>query len=81
MPPRSRSCTSRARLTAHGGYRLLDTQFVTDHLVSLGAVEIAPARLSRLLEQCVASAAATSFAWPRQTAVSGGEALDALSAA
>ena len=28
-----------ARLRA-GGYALLDTQFVTDHLVSLGAIEI-----------------------------------------
>ncbi|MFQ5622097.1 MAG: leucyl/phenylalanyl-tRNA--protein transferase [Paracoccaceae bacterium] len=41
-----------ARLRA-GGFRLLDTQFVTDHLVSLGAVEISRrayhARLSAAL--------------------------------
>ena len=35
-----------ARLNA-GGFRLLDTQFVTDHLASLGAVEIGRAAYHR----------------------------------
>ena len=34
-----------ARLRA-GGYRLLDTQYVTDHLKTFGAVEVAQAALS-----------------------------------
>ena len=38
-PPRSRSFISRARL-AHGGFTLLDTQFVTDHLRQFGTVEV-----------------------------------------
>jgi leucyl/phenylalanyl-tRNA--protein transferase len=38
-----------ARLRA-GGYALLDTQFVTDHLISLGAVEISRAEYHRRLE-------------------------------
>jgi leucyl/phenylalanyl-tRNA---protein transferase len=41
-----------ARLNA-GGFRLLDTQFVTDHLASLGAVEIGRAAYHRLLDAAV----------------------------
>ena len=37
-----------ARLNA-GGFRLLDTQFVTDHLASLGAIEISRAAYRRAL--------------------------------
>ena len=42
-----------ARLNA-GGFRLLDTQFVTDHLARLGAVEISRAAYHRLLEAALA---------------------------
>jgi leucyl/phenylalanyl-tRNA--protein transferase len=42
-----------ARLNA-GGFRLLDTQFVTDHLARLGAVEISRAAYHRLLDAAVA---------------------------
>ena len=42
-----------ARLRA-GGFRLLDTQFVTDHLASLGAVEISRAGYHRLLAAALA---------------------------
>jgi leucyl/phenylalanyl-tRNA--protein transferase len=41
-----------ARLRA-GGFRLLDAQFVTDHLARLGAVEISRAAYHRVLEQAV----------------------------
>lgn len=41
-----------ARLMA-GGYRLLDTQFLTDHLKQFGAVEIARARYQELLSAAV----------------------------
>jgi leucyl/phenylalanyl-tRNA--protein transferase len=41
-----------ARLRA-GGFRLLDTQFVTDHLASLGAIEIGRAAYHRQLEAAV----------------------------
>lgn len=41
-----------ARLRA-GGFTLLDTQFVTDHLRKLGAVEIARARYHAMLEQAL----------------------------
>lgn len=38
-----------------GGYRLLDTQFVTDHLASLGAVEISRADYGRRLANALAA--------------------------
>lgn len=41
-----------ARLNA-GGFRLLDTQFVTDHLATLGAVEIGRAAYHRALDAAV----------------------------
>jgi len=41
-----------ARLKA-GGYKLLDTQFVTDHLRSFGAVEVPKRRYHRLLEEAL----------------------------
>ena len=42
-----------ARLNA-GGYRLLDTQFVTEHLKQFGAIEIPRARYRALLADAVA---------------------------
>jgi leucyl/phenylalanyl-tRNA--protein transferase len=42
-----------ARLKA-GGYRLLDTQFVTDHLKTFGAVELPKKQYHRLLESALA---------------------------
>ena len=41
-----------ARLRA-GGYRLLDTQYLTDHLKTFGAVEVAKRRYHRLLEDAI----------------------------
>lgn len=45
-----------ARLKA-GGYTLLDTQFITPHLASLGAIEIPRARYLALLNRALASPA------------------------
>ena len=36
-----------------GGYRLLDTQFLTPHLAQFGAVEITRARYHRLLAEAL----------------------------
>jgi leucyl/phenylalanyl-tRNA---protein transferase len=41
-----------ARLKA-GGYKLLDTQFVTDHLKTFGAFEVPKRRYHRLLEEAI----------------------------
>ena len=39
-----------------GGYQLLDCQFMTDHLASLGAIEISAQRYSGLLDAAVSGA-------------------------
>jgi leucyl/phenylalanyl-tRNA--protein transferase len=44
------------RLNA-GGFRLLDTQFITDHLARFGAVEVSRATYKRLLEAAIAEKA------------------------
>ena len=50
MPPRSRSSIS-SRGCAHGGFPLLDTQFVTEHLRQFGTIEINREEFHRLLEK------------------------------
>ena len=40
-----------------GGFRLLDTQFVTGHLQRFGAIEISRARYRRLLAEALAARA------------------------
>jgi leucyl/phenylalanyl-tRNA--protein transferase len=62
-----------ARLRA-GGYRLLDTQFVTEHLRSFGAVEVAKRRYHRLLDEAV-TGEADFAALPLDRPVTGEEAL------
>lgn len=73
-----------ARLRA-GGYALLDTQFLTSHLKSLGAVEVTSAAYRGLLKQALAQEghlfAGNFFVWPRGAIVSGRQALACLSAA
>lgn len=60
-----------ARLRA-GGYRLLDTQFITDHLVRFGAEEIPREIYGRRLEEAVVETA-DFLALPRD--IDGAEAL------
>jgi leucyl/phenylalanyl-tRNA--protein transferase len=62
-----------ARLRA-GGYRLLDTQFVTDHLRTFGAVEVAKAQYHKLLEAALIGEADFN-AIPMQQSLAGAEAL------
>jgi leucyl/phenylalanyl-tRNA--protein transferase len=62
-----------ARLKA-GGYRLLDTQFVTDHLKTFGAVAVSRRQYHKLLEAAIA-ARADFAALPLERAMSGDEAL------
>jgi leucyl/phenylalanyl-tRNA--protein transferase len=65
-----------ARLRA-GGYRLLDTQYVTDHLKTFGAVEIGKRHYHRLLEDAI-SGEADFAALPLDRPVSGAEVLAIL---
>ncbi|HTJ03392.1 MAG TPA: leucyl/phenylalanyl-tRNA--protein transferase [Methylovirgula sp.] len=65
-----------ARLRA-GGYQLLDTQFITPHLESLGAVEVSKEAYRNLLADAVAEKA-DFWVWPKGRRVSGEQALAAL---
>ena len=58
-----------------GGFRLLDAQFSTEHLTSLGAVEIGRDAFRRRLAAALATQA-NFAAWPAETAMSGAEALE-----
>ncbi|QDL97204.1 leucyl/phenylalanyl-tRNA--protein transferase [Rhodopseudomonas palustris] len=62
-----------ARLLA-GGYTLLDTQFVTDHLKSFGAIEVPRLRYRSLLDDAL-EGEATFDALPSDRPVTGAEAL------
>ena len=65
-----------ARLKA-GGYRLLDTQFVTNHLRTFGAVEVPKRRYHRLLEDALVGEGDFA-ALPTNRPVNGAEALAIL---
>ena len=60
-----------------GGYRLLDTQFVTAHLKTFGAVEVPKRRYHRMLEEALVGHADFG-ALPVDRPVSGEEALAIL---
>jgi leucyl/phenylalanyl-tRNA--protein transferase len=57
-----------------GGYRLLDAQFVTPHLASLGAVEISRLEYRRRLAPAI-EIGADFAAWPPSRPMRGAEAL------
>jgi leucyl/phenylalanyl-tRNA--protein transferase len=61
----------------HGGFSLLDTQFVTEHLARFGAIEI-PRRDYKTMLRNATERRADWFAWPYGKIVSGDEALAAL---
>jgi leucyl/phenylalanyl-tRNA--protein transferase len=65
-----------ARLKA-GGFQLLDTQFMTPHLASLGAMEISRDAYHQALEEAL-NVPADYSVWPRGERVSGARALAAL---
>lgn len=60
-----------------GGYRLLDTQFMTTHLASLGAVEIPRVAYHELLGRALA-APVREEAWRDASPPSGGDSLEIL---
>jgi leucyl/phenylalanyl-tRNA---protein transferase len=67
-----------ARLIA-GGYRLLDTQFVTEHLATFGAVEVPRLRYHKLLEEALVGEADFG-ALPLDRPISGAETLAIVTA-
>ena len=66
-----------ARMRA-GGYQLLDTQFLTDHLTTFGAIEVPRARYHRMLTAALQDDAGTDAFAPQPW--SGAQALAAISA-
>jgi leucyl/phenylalanyl-tRNA---protein transferase len=62
-----------ARLRACG-FKLLDTQFVTEHLAQFGAIELPRHAYKRLLREAI-DASADWQAWPKEAAISGAEAM------
>jgi leucyl/phenylalanyl-tRNA---protein transferase len=67
-----------ARLVA-GGFQLLDTQFVTPHLASLGAVEVSKLAYRQMLTAAVA-ANADFLRWPKHAQPPGKDTLALLRA-
>jgi leucyl/phenylalanyl-tRNA--protein transferase len=61
-----------------GGFRLLDTQFVTEHLVQFGAIEVPRRIYKRLLREAIDSPA-DWCGWPCETAMPGAEVARILS--
>jgi hypothetical protein len=59
------------------GAQLLDTQFVTPHLATLGAVEIPREDYHRRLDVAL-GCAADFYVWPKEETISGAQALKAL---
>ena len=64
----------QARLIA-GGFELLDTQYVTEHLKTFGAVEIPRRRYTGLLEKALTGPAANFTRLSIDQPISGTEAL------
>jgi leucyl/phenylalanyl-tRNA--protein transferase len=52
----------------HGGFRLLDTQFLTPHLARFGGIEISRARYRRLLAEALSYRAVFSSTLPEDAA-------------
>ena len=59
-----------ARLKA-GGFKLLDTQFLTPHLASLGAIEIPRARYLAKLNEALMAPASFPLYWPASSGSAG----------
>jgi len=68
-----------ARLT-FGGFELLDTQYVTEHLKSFGAVEIPRRRYTTLLDRAIKGQPADFLKLPIDRPMTGAEALAILAA-
>jgi leucyl/phenylalanyl-tRNA---protein transferase len=64
-----------ARLIA-GGFELLDTQYVTEHLRTFGAVEIPRRRYRTLLDRAIAGEPADFARLPPAEPISGTRALE-----
>jgi len=60
-----------------GGFKLLDAQFVTDHLKSMGAAEVSRVEYQNLLAKAVA-AHAQFYCWPSDGVIDGAAVLQSI---
>jgi len=60
-----------------GGFKLLDAQFVTDHLESMGAVEVSRVEYQNLLAKAVAGNA-QFYCWPSDGVIDGAVVLQSI---
>ena len=60
-----------------GGFKLLDAQFVTDHLASMGAAEVSRVEYQNLLAKAVASTA-QFYCWPSDGVIDGAVVLQSI---
>ncbi len=60
-----------------GGFKLLDAQFVTDHLKSMGAAEVSRVEYQNLLAKAV-TAHAQFYCWPSDGIIDGAEVLQSI---
>ena len=63
-----------------GGFELLDTQYVTEHLKSFGAVEIPRRRYTALLDRALKGAPADFARLSAERPITGREALAIIAA-
>jgi leucyl/phenylalanyl-tRNA--protein transferase len=68
-----------ARLIS-GGFELLDTQYVTEHLRSFGAVEVSRRRYRTMLDKAIAGEPANFLRLPSDRPVVGADALAIIAA-
>lgn len=61
-----------------GGFKLLDAQFITDHLESMGAMEVSRVEYQNRLTKAVA-ANAQFYCWPSDGVIDGGVVLQSIS--
>jgi leucyl/phenylalanyl-tRNA--protein transferase len=66
-----------ARLKA-GGFRLLDAQFTTEHLVQFGAIELSRTDYQRALNDAL-EGEADFYLWGAAAPITGGVALQSIS--
>src|SRR6478736_6391912 len=64
----------------HGGFELLDTQYVTEHLKSFGALEISRRRYTGLLDQALAGEPGDFLRLSSGDAIPGARALEIIAA-
>ena len=61
-----------------GGFHLLDTQYITEHLRSFGAVEVPRRRYRAMLDQAIAGEPADFMRLPAARPISGAQALEII---